>query len=189
MSDIVATNETILVVGGGISGMTAALEAAECGKDVILIEKRPALGGRVAQLYKYFPKLCRPTCGQEINQRRIKANSRLRVLTLAQIKSLTGEAGNYTATITIAPRYVNENCTACGDCARAVSAQIPDPHNYNLCKIKAAYLPHNWRIPSVMSSTRPSSAPSRARKPKPPAATMRWILRCARRRWKSTAAR
>ena len=147
MSDIVATNETILVVGGGISGMTAALEAAECGKDVILIEKRPALGGRVAQLYKYFPKLCRPTCGQEINQRRIKANSRLRVLTLAQIKSLTGEAGNYTATITIAPRYVNENCTACGDCARAVSAQIPDPHNYNLCKIKAAYLPHNMAYP------------------------------------------
>jgi len=58
MSDIVATNQTILVVGGGISGMTAALEAAEVGKQVILIEKRPFVGGRVSQLYKYFPKLC-----------------------------------------------------------------------------------------------------------------------------------
>ena len=67
MTDVVATNQTILVVGGGISGMTAALEAAECGKDVILIEKNPALGGRVAQLYKYFPKMCHPTCGIEIN--------------------------------------------------------------------------------------------------------------------------
>jgi len=48
MTDVVATNQTILVVGGGISGMTAALEAAECGKDVILIEKNPSLGGRVS---------------------------------------------------------------------------------------------------------------------------------------------
>ena len=147
MTDIVASNATILVVGGGISGMTAALEAAECGKDVILIEKRAALGGRVAQLHKYFPKLCRPSCGQEINQRRIKANPRLRVITMAQIKRLTGEAGNYTAAITIAPRYVNENCTACGECARAVSAEIPDPHNYNMGKIKAAYLPHDMAYP------------------------------------------
>ena len=52
MVDVVATNETILVVGGGISGMTAALEAAECGKDVVLVEKSPSLGGRASQLYK-----------------------------------------------------------------------------------------------------------------------------------------
>ncbi|MCK5001904.1 MAG: FAD-dependent oxidoreductase, partial [Gammaproteobacteria bacterium] len=63
MSEIVATNQTILVVGGGISGMTAAIEAAEVGKQVIVIEKRASIGGRVSQLYKYFPKLCFPTCG------------------------------------------------------------------------------------------------------------------------------
>ncbi|RKZ36231.1 MAG: heterodisulfide reductase subunit A, partial [Gammaproteobacteria bacterium] len=66
MSEIVATNQTILVVGGGISGMSAALEAAECGKDVVLVEKNPSVGGRVAQLYRYFPKLCHPTCGLQI---------------------------------------------------------------------------------------------------------------------------
>ncbi len=60
MSDVIATNQTILVVGGGISGVTAAIEAAECGKQVILVEKNPSLGGRVSQLYKYFPKLCHP---------------------------------------------------------------------------------------------------------------------------------
>jgi quinone-modifying oxidoreductase subunit QmoA len=70
MSDIVATNETILVVGGGISGISAALEAAEAGKQVILVEKNAYIGGRVTQLHKYFPKLCHPTCGMEINQRR-----------------------------------------------------------------------------------------------------------------------
>ena len=56
MTEVVATNQTILVVGGGISGMTAALEAAECGKEVVLVEKMPTLGGRTALLYRYFPE-------------------------------------------------------------------------------------------------------------------------------------
>ena len=147
MTESVASSETILVIGGGISGMTAALEAAECGKDVILIERAAALGGRVARLYKYFPKLCRPSCGQEINQRRIKANRRLRIMTMTEIKSVSGTPGNYTATVTVKPRYVNENCTACGDCGRAVSATIPDPHNYGMSQVKAAYLPHDMAYP------------------------------------------
>jgi quinone-modifying oxidoreductase subunit QmoA len=147
MTDVVATNQTILVVGGGISGMTAAIEAAECGKDVVLVEKNPAVGGRVSQLYKYFPKLCFPTCGLEINQRRMSANKRIRVLTMSEVTSISGASGNYTARIKISPRYVNENCTACGACAEAVTAEIDDPFNYNMKKIKAAYLPHQMANP------------------------------------------
>ena len=147
MTDVVATNETILVVGGGISGMTAALEAAECGKDVVLVEKNPSLGGRVTQLYKYFPKLCHPTCGMEINLRRLRAQKRIRVLTLAEVKAITGKPGDYTATIRISPRYVNENCTACGECEKAVSAEISNPFNYGMDKIKAAYLPFSMAYP------------------------------------------
>ncbi|OAD23346.1 heterodisulfide reductase, subunit A, partial [Candidatus Thiomargarita nelsonii] len=126
MTDVVATNQTILVVGGGISGMTAALEAAECGKDVILIEKNPSLGGRVSQLYKYFPKMCHPTCGMEINLRRIKANRHVRVITMAEVADVTGNSGNYTVNIKLSPRYVNENCTACGACRDAVEAEFDD---------------------------------------------------------------
>ncbi len=85
MSDVIATNQTILVVGGGISGVTAAIEAAECGKQVILVEKNPSLGGRVSQLYKYFPKLCFPSCGMEINLRRVKANRNLNILTMTEV--------------------------------------------------------------------------------------------------------
>jgi quinone-modifying oxidoreductase subunit QmoA len=147
MTDVVATNETILVVGGGISGLTAALEAAECGKEVVLVEKNPSVGGRIAQLYKYFPKLCRPSCGQEINLRRLKANKRIRLLTMAEVTNVEGAAGDYDVSITIHPRYVNENCTACGACAEAVTAEIDDPFNYNLKKIKAAYLPYNMAYP------------------------------------------
>ncbi len=147
MTDVVATNETILVVGGGISGLTAALEAAECRKDVILIEKNPSVGGRVSQLYKYFPKLCRPSCGQEINFRRLKGNKRVRTITMAEVAGIDGTAGDYTVELSIRPRYVNENCTACGACADVVSAEIDDPFNYNMKKIKAAYLPHNMAYP------------------------------------------
>ncbi|OQW93545.1 MAG: heterodisulfide reductase subunit A [Beggiatoa sp. IS2] len=147
MTNVVATNQTILVVGGGISGMTAALEAAECGKDVILIEKNPSLGGRVTQLYKYFPKLCYPTCGIEINFRRIKANQRLRVITLAEVTQVTGKTGNYTVELKIAPRYVNENCTACGACRDAVTAEFADEYNYDLNKRKGAYLPFLMAYP------------------------------------------
>ncbi len=147
MTEVIATNETILVVGGGISGMTAALEAAETGKQVVLVEKRPYLGGRTAQFYKYFPKLCFPTCGLEINQHRAKMNPGLNILTMAEVTNIAGEAGDYTATVKLSPRYVNENCTGCGDCAKAVEADFDDEFNYGLNKRKGAYLPHPMAHP------------------------------------------
>lgn len=148
MTEVVATNETILVVGGGISGMTAALEAAETGKQVVLVEKRAYVGGRVSQLYKYFPKLCHPTCGLEINQRRAKMNPNLTIVTMAEVTNIEGEAGNYTATVKLAPRYVNDNCTACGECGKAVEAEFDDEYNYGMSKRKGAYLPHVMAHPS-----------------------------------------
>ncbi len=147
MTEVVATNQTILVVGGGISGMTAALEAVECGKDVVLIEKNPSVGGRVSQLYKYFPKLCFPTCGMEINVRRMKANPRLRLLTMAEVSKIEGGPGDYTATVTIRPRYVSDKCTACGKCAEVVGAEFDDEFNYGMKKRKGAYLPFNMAYP------------------------------------------
>lgn len=147
MTAVVATNQTIIVVGGGISGMTAALEAAETGKQVILLEKRPYLGGRVSQLYKYFPKMCHPTCGQEINQRRIKMNKNLTVITQAEVSNISGDKGDYTVSVTITPRYVNNNCTACGECAKAATSEFDDEFNYNLGKRKGVYLPNAMAYP------------------------------------------
>ena len=147
MAEPVATEQTILVVGGGISGMTAALEAAECSKQVILVESSPTLGGRTAQLYRYFPKLCHPTCGLEINFRRLKASRNIRVHTLAEVLKIEGRAGDYTVQVRIAPRFVNARCTACGDCSKAVGATIPNPWNYGLDRMPAAYLPHAMAYP------------------------------------------
>ncbi|MBI5785345.1 MAG: CoB--CoM heterodisulfide reductase iron-sulfur subunit A family protein [Rhodocyclales bacterium] len=147
MTASIATNQTILVVGGGISGMTAALEAAECGKQVILVEKTPTLGGRTAQLYRYFPKMCHPTCGLEINLRRLKGNPNVKVMTMTEVTAVAGARGNYNVTLKVAPRYVNENCTACGDCGAAVKTEVADAFNYGLGKVKAAYLPHLMAYP------------------------------------------
>jgi quinone-modifying oxidoreductase subunit QmoA len=139
---------SILVVGGGISGLTTTLEAAEVGYEVFLVEKNPYLGGRVAQLNQYFPKLCPPTCGLEINFRRIKDNPRIRTFTLAEVEKIEGVPGNYTVTIRLNPRYVNENCTCCGDCADACHTEISSDFNFGMGKTKAAYLPFEMAFPS-----------------------------------------
>jgi quinone-modifying oxidoreductase subunit QmoA len=137
----------ILVIGGGISGITVALEAAEAGYEVALLEKSPSLGGRVAQLNLYFPKLCPPFCGLEINYRRLRSNPRIKIHTLAEVTRITGEPKNYTATVELKPRLVNEKCTACGDCVAACPKQRPNPFNYGLNQTKAIYLPHEMALP------------------------------------------
>lgn len=139
---------SILVVGGGISGLTTALEAAEVGYEVFLVEKNPYLGGRVAQLNQYFPKLCPPTCGLEINFRRIKDNPKIKVMTLAEVEKVDGSPGNYDVTVNISPRYVNENCTCCGECAAACETEISNTFNFGMDKVKGAYMAHPMAFPA-----------------------------------------
>jgi len=139
--------QSILVVGGGMSGLTAAIEAAEAGYDAYIVEKNPYLGGRVAQFHHYFPKLCPPYCGLEMNFRRMKTNPKVRFFTMAEVESIAGEEGNFDVTIQLNPRYVNEKCTACGKCAEACTLEIENSFNYGMDKIKAAYLPHDMAFP------------------------------------------
>ncbi|MCL2791150.1 MAG: FAD-dependent oxidoreductase [Desulfobulbus sp.] len=146
MSDT-AGNGAVLVVGGGISGLTAALEAAEVGNDVFLVEKNAYFGGRVAQLNQYFPKLCPPTCGLEINFKRIKDNRRIRAYTLTTVKAISGGPGNFEVQLETAPRYINSNCTACGDCVQACGEEIDDAFNFGMNTTKAVYLPHEMAFP------------------------------------------
>ena len=147
MSNEGLNSQTILVVGGGIAGVSAAVEAAEAGADVVLLERSATLGGRVAQLNRYFPKLCHPTCGLEINYQRIKKAKNLRVMTMSSVGGISGERGNYTVTVKTEPRYVTSACTACGDCAGVAESEIANPFNYGLNTIKAAYLPHEMAFP------------------------------------------
>ena len=139
---------TILVVGGGISGMTAAIEASEAGAEVIVVEKNPFVGGRVAYTNKYFPKMCPPTCGLEINLRRFRTNPRIRCLTLAEVETISGEPGNYTVAIRRMPRFVNEKCTLCGECVEACPVERPDAFNQGIGTTRAVYLPFAMAWPA-----------------------------------------
>lgn len=130
-----------------MSGLTAAVEAAETGYEVYLVEKKPYLGGRVAQLHKYFPKLCPPNCGLEINFRRIKTNPNIRIFTSAEVEAVSGQKGDYDVTVKLHPRFVTEDCTACGKCVEACPAERPNDFNFGLDKTKAIYLPHEFAFP------------------------------------------
>ncbi len=137
----------VLVVGGGIAGLTAAVETAEVGKQVILAERLPSVGGRVVAMNKYFPKLCPPTCGVEINLRRIRVNPNVRILTLAEVESVSGTPGNYEVQIRLNPRYVNEKCTCCGECEKVCEIERENDFNYGLDNTKAIYRPHMMAYP------------------------------------------
>ncbi len=138
---------TILVVGGGISGLTTALEAAEAGYNAIIVEKTPFLGGRVARMNKYFPKLCPPTCGLEINFKRVKFNPRIKYYTLAEIERIEGNAGNYNISIQLNPRHVNDKCVGCNACTEVCPVEVPNDVNFGLDKRKAAYIPFEHAFP------------------------------------------
>ncbi|MFO8174717.1 MAG: FAD-dependent oxidoreductase [Longimicrobiales bacterium] len=138
----------VLVIGGGISGLTAAMEAAEAGADVTLVEKEAFIGGRVARSNLYFPKMCPPTCGLEINFRRVKTHPRIRTLTLSTVESIKGGPGSYEATILKAPRFVNSRCTVCGECEKVCPVDRPDAFNMGLSDTKAIYLPFEMAYPA-----------------------------------------
>ena len=141
------SNNSILVIGGGFSGLTAALEAAEVGHEVYIVEQEPYLGGRVAQLKHYFPKLCPPTCGLEINFQRIKKNPRVKQFTMAQVTQVTGGPGNYEAKIKVKPRFVNSNCTACDKCVEVCPVERDSDYDFGMGKTKAIYRPHLMSFP------------------------------------------
>jgi quinone-modifying oxidoreductase, subunit QmoA len=138
----------ILVIGGGIAGITAAVEIAEVGYQVILIEKEAYLGGNVIKMNNYFPKLCPPACGLEINFRRIKNNPRISFYTNTIVDSISGEKDNFTIKLKTSAQYINNKCTSCGKCAEVCPVERSDNFNYHMNTVKAAYLPHQMAFPA-----------------------------------------
>ncbi len=132
----------LLVVGAGIAGVTTALEAAEAGQEVVLVEREPSVGGRVLRNHQYFPKLCPPACGMEINTRRLTKSLLVRVLTRSEVSAAERSGTGWRVTVRRGAEHVTSACTACGDCSKACPATVPDPFNLGMSRVPAIRIPH-----------------------------------------------
>jgi heterodisulfide reductase subunit A-like polyferredoxin len=153
----------VMVVGGGIGGMQAALDLADSGFYVYLVEKSASIGGRMAQLDKTFPtndcSMCIMSpklveCGRHLN---------IEILTLSEVESVSGEAGNFRARLHQKARYIDpDKCTGCGDCAQACPVTLPNEFNQGLGTRAATYLAYPQSVPRVFAIDKMDRPPCNA---------------------------
>jgi len=139
---------SVLVVGGGIAGIQAALDLADSGFKVYIVEREPSIGGVMTQLDKTFPT---NDCAMCILAPKLVGAGRhpnIQLLTYSEVKSLEGEEGNFTATILKKARRVDPSkCTGCGDCAAKCPSSAIDTYNADLNDRKAVYIRFSQAVP------------------------------------------
>ncbi len=123
---------SVLIVGGGAAGLHTAVSLVETGKKVYLVEKESGVGGKVASLRRLFPRICDPLCGLEFALQKLQESHRAEILTLSEVKSLSGAPGNFEAVIRRRPRYVFEDrCQGCGECAQVCPVIRPQKVSFS----------------------------------------------------------
>jgi len=138
----------VIVVGGGIGGIKCALDLADTGFYVYLVEKSPTLGGTMARLDKTFPTNDCSTCMFSPKLVQVAGHANVEILTRSRILDLKGNPGRFIAEIEKRPRYISEEkCIACGQCAEKCPKKVPDPFNGELGMRKAAFLTFPQAVP------------------------------------------
>ncbi|WP_054857789.1 CoB--CoM heterodisulfide reductase iron-sulfur subunit A family protein [Vulcanisaeta sp. JCM 16159] len=144
-----ANNNRVLVIGGGIAGIEAALALANMGYKVTIIEKSATIGGKMAMLDKTFPTLDCSICIEGPLMSDTSNNKNIEVLTMAELLELRGEPGRYRARILVKPRYVTNECTKCGLCENVCPVITPSEYNAGIGLRKAIYLPFPQAEPGI----------------------------------------
>jgi heterodisulfide reductase subunit A len=140
----------VMVVGGGISGIQAALDLATAGFKVYLVEKSPTIGGKMAQLDKTFPTNDCSMCIESPKFIECDRHPNIEILTYTEVDGVEGEAGDFTITLVKKPRYVIESkCTGCTVCVEYCPVMVPDPFNQNLSTNKAIHIYFSQAVPLV----------------------------------------
>ncbi len=146
----VGVTRRAMVIGGGISGIQAALDIADHGYEVLLVEKEPSIGGHMIQLSETFPTLDCSQCIMTPKMVEVSRHPNIRVMTYHEVLEVSGFVGNFKVKIRKIPRFVDENvCTICGDCEDVCPQVVPDEYNMGLSFRKAIYLPFPQAIPGT----------------------------------------
>ncbi len=140
----------ILIIGGGIAGITAALELGYLGFKVHVVERRPSIGGNMAKLTKVFPTLDCAQCILTPKMAEVGRNPNVNLLTYAEAQEVSGRPGNFNIKVFMKPRGVDvEKCRSCGVCAKVCPVTVADEFNEGLSQRKAAYIEFPQAVPSA----------------------------------------
>ena len=147
-SDVV---KRALVIGGGIAGIQSALDIAEAGYEVDIVEKAPTIGGKMAQLDKTFPTLDCAACILTPKMVEAASNEKIKIYSFSEVESVKGFVGNFTAKIKKKARFVDENlCTGCGLCTeKCPSRKTPNEFNRGMNTRSAVYIPFAQAVPKL----------------------------------------
>jgi len=146
----VGVTRKALVIGGGIAGITAALTLARMGVPVVLVERGPSIGGKMAMLHETFPTLDCAQCILTPLMAEVARHPLIKVYTLAEVESVEGYVGNFKVKLRVRPRGVKVGaCTLCGFCERVCPVEVPSEFNRGLSKRKAIYIPFAQAVPSA----------------------------------------
>jgi heterodisulfide reductase subunit A2 len=140
-----------VVIGGGVTGIQAALDLAEHGVDVHLVERQPSIGGHMSQLDKTFPTNDCSMCILSPKMVDVIRHEKIHVYTCSEVTSVEGEAGNFTVTIRKNPRYIDEGlCNGCGDCVAICPVEVYNEFDAGMGVRKAIYKPHPQAAPDLV---------------------------------------
>lgn len=139
-----------LVIGGGVAGIQAALDIADAGHEVILVERDPSIGGKMAGLSETFPTLDCSQCILTPRMVEVGQHPNIKLYTYSEVESLDGFVGNFTVKVRKKARYVDvDKCTGCGDCwTKCPSKKTLSEFDYGLAPRKAIYIPFPQAVPA-----------------------------------------
>ncbi|HEX8986441.1 MAG TPA: CoB--CoM heterodisulfide reductase iron-sulfur subunit A family protein [Rhodocyclaceae bacterium] len=138
-----------MVIGGGIAGIQAALDMANAGLDVVLVEKLATLGGHMLQLSETFPTLDCSQCILSPKMVEVSRHPKIKLMTYSEVQEVSGSVGNFEVKVLKKPTFVDaETCKMCDDCAQVCPQVVPNEHDLGLTARRAIYIPFAQAIPA-----------------------------------------
>jgi heterodisulfide reductase subunit A len=142
-------SDSVLVVGGGIAGIQSALDLAEAGARVVLVEKEPTIGGIMAVLDKNFPTLDCSICIEAPKMSEVELHPNIEILSPAEVIGIEGDPGAFKIQIKHKTRFVHDTCTRCGDCTQVCPVTLPNEFDSGMASRRAIYTPIPQSVPGT----------------------------------------